>query len=163
MDDKSVSVVPRQCLTSGFILSGQLAVVHGIVEYASVRGPMIVGIGIDIVVVDDLRSQIEQISDFLAEIFSDQEINECRGRPDPYQCFAARFAAKEAFMKAAGSGWTDSVDFQQLVIVSDGSSVPTIDIGPKAREALRHLEPFEVRLSMTHTPAYSCAVVVLER
>jgi holo-[acyl-carrier protein] synthase len=124
---------------------------------------MIIGIGIDIVVVNDLRTQIEQISGFLGEIFSAGEINECQGRPDPYQCFATRFAAKEAFMKAAGSGWTDAVDFQQLTIVSDGSSVPTITIGPKAEEALKRFEPFEVRLSMTHTPAYACAVVVLER
>jgi holo-[acyl-carrier protein] synthase len=124
---------------------------------------MILGIGIDIVVVSDLRSQIEEIEGFLGEIFSEGEITDCKGRADPYQCFAARFAAKEAFMKAAGSGWTAAVDFQQLMIVSDGTSVPTIVIGPKAEEALRHLEPFEVRLSMTHTPAYGCAVVVLER
>lgn len=124
---------------------------------------MIVGIGIDIVGVSELRSQIEEISGFLESIFSVEEIDECRRRADPYQCFAARFAAKEAFMKAAGSGWTDSVDFQQLVIVSNGSSIPTVNIGLKAAEVLRHLEPYEVRLSMTHTPAYSCAVVVLER
>lgn len=124
---------------------------------------MIVGIGIDIVVVSDLRLQIEQISGFLGEIFSEEEISEARGRADPYQCFAARFAAKEAFMKAAGSGWTDAVDFQQIVIVSDGSSTPTINIGSKASDALRHLEPYDVRLSMSHTSAYGCAVVILER
>jgi holo-[acyl-carrier protein] synthase len=124
---------------------------------------MIVGIGIDIVAVSELRLQIEQIGGFLSEIFSEEEISECNDRADPYQCFAARFAAKEAFMKAAGSGWTDAVDFQQIVIASDGSSIPTITIGPKAAEALRHLGTFEVRLSMSHTPAYSCAVVVLER
>jgi holo-[acyl-carrier protein] synthase len=124
---------------------------------------MIIGLGIDIVVVSDLRSQIEQISGFLAEVFSEEEINECGRRSDPYQCFAARFAAKEAFMKAAGSGWTDAVDFQQIAIVSDGSSTPTITISSKAVAALRHLEPYEVRLSMTHTADYGCAVVVLER
>lgn len=124
---------------------------------------MIIGMGIDMVVVSDLRSQIEEIEGFLAEVFSSEEIEECRGRADPYQCFAARFAAKEAFMKAAGCGWTDAVDFLQLAIVSNGSSIPSVNIGPRATEALRHLEPYEVRLSMTHTPQYSCAVVVLER
>jgi len=161
--DKRKQDLPWVIKAANRIPKGQLPVVCGIVECALAGVPMIIGIGIDIVVVDDLRSQMERINGFLGEVFSDQEINECRGRPDPYQCFAARFAAKEAFMKAAGSGWTDSVDFQQLVIVSDGSSVPMIDIGSKARKALRHLEPFEVRLSMTHTSAYSCAVVVLER
>jgi len=124
---------------------------------------MIIGIGIDIVVVSDLRLQIEQISGFLGEVFSEEEITECSGRADPYQCFAARFAAKEAFMKAAGSGWTDAVDFRQLAIASDGSSIPTITIGPRTVEALRHLEPYTVRLSMSHTQGYACAVVVLER
>ena len=124
---------------------------------------MIIGIGIDIVAVSDLRSQIEQIAGFLEEIFSEEEISECRGRADPYQCFAARFAAKEAFMKAAGSGWTDAVDFQQIAIVSNGSSTPTINVGTRALDALRHLGPYEARLSMSHTSAYGCAVVVLER
>jgi holo-[acyl-carrier protein] synthase len=124
---------------------------------------MIIGIGIDMVVVSELTSQIEQINGFLEEIFCSEEIDECKGRADPYQCFAARFAAKEAFMKAAGSGWTDAVDFRQLAIVSDGSSIPTVTISPKAADALRHLEPYEVRLSMSHTPAYGCAVVILER
>jgi holo-[acyl-carrier protein] synthase len=124
---------------------------------------VIVGIGIDIVMVSDLRSQIEQIASFLGEIFSEEEINECSGRADPYQCFAARFAAKEAFMKAAGSGWTDKVDFRQVAITSDGSSVPTIIISPKAADALRHLEPYQVRLSMSHTTGFACAVVVLVR
>jgi holo-[acyl-carrier protein] synthase len=124
---------------------------------------MIVGMGIDMVVVSDLRSQIEGIEGFLAEVFSSEEIEECKCRADPYQCFAARFAAKEAFMKAAGSGWTDAVDFHELAIVSNGSSIPRVTIGPRAADALRHLEPYEVRLSMTHTPEYGCAVVVLER
>ena len=124
---------------------------------------MIIGIGIDIVVVSDLRSQIEQIAGFLEEIFSEEEISECRRRADPYQCFAARFAAKEAFMKAAGSGWTDAVDFQQIVIVSNGSLTPTINIGSKALDALKHLEPYAVKLSMSHISDYGCAVVILER
>ena len=124
---------------------------------------MIVGIGIDIVAVSDLRSQIEQIEGFLTEVFAEEEISECRERADPYQCFAARFAAKEAFIKAAGCGWTDDVDFQQITIVSDGSSVPRVNIGSRAKEALRNLEPYDVQLSMSHTPAYACAVIVLER
>jgi holo-[acyl-carrier protein] synthase len=124
---------------------------------------MIVGIGIDIVAVSELRSQIEQIDGFLEGVFSDEEICECKRRADPYQCFAARFAAKEAFMKAAGSGWTDAVDFQQIVIVSNGSSTPSINIGSDASDALRHLEPYAAHLSMSHISEYGCAIVVLER
>jgi len=124
---------------------------------------MILGVGIDLVMVSDIQEQIETISGFLDEIFTKTEIEESRDRPNAYQCFAARFAAKEAFMKATGCGWTDAVDFHEIEVRSDGSSKPTLHLSAKASAAVDYLTPFAVYVSLTHTEAYASAVVILDR
>jgi len=124
---------------------------------------MVIGIGIDIVSVADLREQIEGIENFLQEVFTAEEIATCSRRADPYQCFAARFAAKEAFMKAIGTGWTDDIDFLSISVVSDGTSVPVITLDARAQNALKYRGAFSTLLSLTHVPQYACAVVVLDQ
>ena len=123
---------------------------------------MIRGVGIDMVNVEDLRNQIETIPDFLEEVFTPEEVECCRARPNPYECFAARFAAKEAFMKAIGTGWTETIDFRKISIQSDGSSIPTIKLDPEIRDALPFRNAFTLSLSMSHLAAYACAVVILD-
>lgn len=124
---------------------------------------MVIGIGIDIVSVDELRIQIEGVKEFLQEVFTSEEIADCSGRADPYQCFAARFAAKEAFMKAIGTGWTDDIDFHSISIASDGASVPVLTLDARAQSALKARGTFSTLLSLTHVPQYACAVVVLDQ
>jgi holo-[acyl-carrier protein] synthase len=124
---------------------------------------MVIGIGIDIVSVDELREQIEGVQNFLQEVFTAEEIATCSGRADPYQCFAARFAAKEAFMKAIGTGWTDDIDFLSISVASDGASVPTLTLDARAESALKVRGTFSTLLSLTHVPQYACAVVVLDQ
>jgi len=124
---------------------------------------MVIGIGIDIVSVDELRTHIEGVRDFLTEVFTAEEIAVCSGRADPYQCFAARFAAKEAFMKAIGTGWTDDIDFHSISIESDGASVPMLTLDARAQDELKARGAFSTLLSMTHVPQYACAVVVLDQ
>ncbi|HLH36149.1 MAG TPA: holo-ACP synthase [Alloacidobacterium sp.] len=123
---------------------------------------MIRGLGIDIVEVDELRRQIEDIAGFLEEVFTVEEIECCKARPNPYECFAARFAAKEAVMKAFGSGWTEEVDFLKISIHSDGDSVPLVKLEPNLQNLLAQYSASSLKLSMTHTPNYACAVVVLD-
>src|SRR5262249_51232037 len=124
---------------------------------------MVLGVGIDSVPVDDIREQIESIHGYLEEVFTPREIEDCRDRPNPYQCFAARFAAKEAVMKAVGTGWTDEVDFLEIEIHSDGRSRPVVRLGEKARAALAHLSPFSIHISLTHSGTLASAIVVLDR
>jgi holo-[acyl-carrier protein] synthase len=121
------------------------------------------GIGIDIVDVDDLRNQIENTSGYLEGVFTTEEIECCKSRPNPYECFAARFAAKEAFMKAVGTGWTDKIDFRGIMIESDSATIPTITLVQEIRDALPFKEAFRLYLSMSHLPTYACAVVVLDQ
>jgi holo-[acyl-carrier protein] synthase len=124
---------------------------------------MILGIGIDTVPVDDMREQIESIHGYLREVFTPHEIQDCQHRANPYQCFAARFAAKEAFMKAAGTGWTDEIDVLEIETRSDGRSRPAMQLGGKARAALAYLSPFSIHVSLTHSATLASAIVVLDR
>jgi holo-[acyl-carrier protein] synthase len=123
---------------------------------------MIRGLGIDLVDVEETRTQIETIPGYLEEVFTSQEVEDCKSRPNPYQCFAARFAAKEAFMKATGTGWTDEVDFKSISIESNGSSVPKIILDSDVRKTLLLPDCCKILVSMTHLDGYACAVVILE-
>lgn len=127
------------------------------------RGSFVVkGLGIDIASVDEMRCSIEEQQDFLNEVFNAEEIEASGSRPNAYECFAARFAAKEAFMKAIGSGWTAEMDYLDITVHSDGASVPTLSLSKQALAYCHRLQPFTVRVSMSHTPGYACAVVILD-
>jgi holo-[acyl-carrier protein] synthase len=124
---------------------------------------MVLGVGIDSVSVDEIREQIEGIDGYLQEVFTSGEIQDCRERANPYASFAARFAAKEAFMKAAGTGWTDEIDFLEIETRSDGRSRPTMQLSEKARTALAHISPFSIHVSLVHSGPLASAIVVLDR
>lgn len=65
----------------------------------------LLGVGVDAVVVAELRRTAEGTPGFCDRVFDPTEVEVCRGRADPWPCLAARFAAKEAVMKALGTGW----------------------------------------------------------
>ena len=126
------------------------------------RGAMTRGLGIDLVDVVSLQEQIEHIEGYLEEVFTLEEIECCRSRPNPYECFAARFAAKEALMKALGTGWTEMVSFLKISIKSDGSSVPTMELDASIHAALLLPSSLKIMLSMSHLESCACAIVILE-
>ena len=118
------------------------------------RGSFVVkGLGIDIASVDEMRCSIEEQQDFLNEVFNAEDIEASGSRP---------IAAKEAFMKAIGSGWTAEMDYLDITVHSDGASDPTLSLSKKALAYCHRLQPFTVRVSMSHTPGYACAVVILD-
>ncbi|WP_263419216.1 holo-ACP synthase [Terriglobus albidus] len=123
---------------------------------------MIKGVGIDIASVEEMRTSIEDQHDFLHEVFTEEEVAAVAIRPNAYECFAARFAAKEAFMKAIGSGWTSEIDYLDIAVQSDGASIPTIELSQRAEVYCMRLRPFSIRMSISHTAAYACAVVILD-
>ena len=124
---------------------------------------MVLGIGIDLVTVAEIKSQIDEIDGFVQEVFTSHEIAYCEGRPNPYSSFAARFAAKEAFMKAVGTGWTDQVDFLEIEVFSDGLSRPVLHLSQKAKAALIKYGSFSMHVSLSHTDLIATALVVLDR
>ena len=88
---------------------------------------MIIGIGTDIIEVNRIAKSIENLS-FKQKVFSTQEINYCETKVNKAEHYAARFAAKEAFFKALGTGWRGGMAFNEVEIINDGLGKPTINL-----------------------------------
>lgn len=126
---------------------------------------MILGLGIDIVDIERIQKKIQKGEAFKNLVFSAQEINDCEQKRNPYESFAARFAAKEAFVKALGTGITFEYDFNELEIVNDDKGKPSFLYSEKVKNMI--LERFatlpQVIVSLSHSNNQSVAVVILEK
>ncbi len=115
--------------------------------------------GIDIVNVARLQASIERHGTaFLKRIFGDTEIAYCESKASKYLSYAARFAAKEAFIKAVGGTQQGMIGFKDIEIVNDGSGKPLITLDLKKQKALGITT---VSLSVSHEKDFAVAMVVL--
>ena len=124
---------------------------------------MIVGIGIDIIEVERVGSKIKNANGFRAKVFSTGEISFCESRTNKPEHYAARFAAKEAFLKAIGMGLTTSYELNEIEVVSDASGKPSIDLKGNFLTLANEQNWNRIYLSISHVKAMACAVVVIER
>jgi holo-[acyl-carrier protein] synthase len=123
---------------------------------------MIAGIGIDLVSIPRTARMINKWGDrFLEKVFIDREIKAGLSRPGPEQEFAAWFGAKEAVMKALGSGMMAGVRFKDIEVKSLARTKPRIVLHGKAREIADEAGVCQVHLSLTHESDYAAASVVL--
>ena len=95
----------------------------------------IYGIGTDIVDVDRIKNSLKN-KNFINRIFNEKEILKCKKVNDSINCFAKRFAAKEAFSKALGTGISDGVNFNEIVILNNKSGKPYINIIGQTKKIL---------------------------
>jgi holo-[acyl-carrier protein] synthase len=124
---------------------------------------VIVGTGIDLAEVDRIRSTIERYGDrFIKRIYTPGEIAYVERKANRYERYAARFAAKEAGMKAIGTGWRRGVRWQDFEVVNLPSGRPTLKLHGKAAEHAAGLGVKRISLSLTHTAANGMAFVILE-
>src|SRR5206468_212222 len=92
------------------------------------------GIGVDLVNIPRMRDVIDRWQDrFLRRVFTEQEIAYCRARRDPVPHFAARFAAKEAALKALGTGLRLGVSWRELEVQREGGQAPTLVLTGRSR------------------------------
>lgn len=126
----------------------------------------IVGTGIDTIEVDRVRQALERAltgARFRARVYTPGEIAYCESRGRGcYQSYAARFAAKEATMKALGTGWNRNVGWSDIEVVRQRGQAPTIKLSGKAAAfaARRQIERFH--LSLTHSDSAAIAHVIAE-
>jgi holo-[acyl-carrier protein] synthase len=124
---------------------------------------MIVGTGIDIAEVPRIRKSIERFGDrFLLRIFTAGEIRYCDSKANRMERYAARFAAKEAAMKALGTGWNHGVRWRDCEVVRMPGGRPTIAFHGKAAEFAAKLGMKNAALSLSHTAEQAIAQVILE-
>jgi holo-[acyl-carrier protein] synthase len=124
---------------------------------------MIVGTGVDIAEVPRIRAARERFGErFLKRIFTPEELRYCLSKRNAIERLAARFAAKEAGMKAIGTGLRHGVSWQDLEVVRQPGQRPNLRFSGKAAEFAQRLGCKRVHLSLSHTAEQAIAYVVLE-
>src|SRR5579863_4551655 len=117
-----------------------------------VRCYMIVGTGIDVVEVPRVAAAIERFGQrFLERIYTPDEIRYCEAKANRTERYAARFAAKEAAMKALGTGWNYGVRWRDIEVSRKPGGRPTLLFHGKAAEFAAKLKATNIALSLTHT------------
>jgi holo-[acyl-carrier protein] synthase len=125
---------------------------------------VIVSIGIDIVEVYRIRETLERTPRFVERVFTERERRYCDAKEmAAAQSYAARFAAKEAFLKALKTGWRGKITWHDIEIVSGENNVPSLKIGGEAQRILENLGANQIHLSLSHTTEHAVAQVILER
>jgi holo-[acyl-carrier protein] synthase len=124
---------------------------------------MIVGTGVDLAEVSRIREAIERHGKrFIERIYTPAEIAYVERKANRYERFAARFAAKEAGMKAIGTGWRDGVRWQDFEVANLPTGKPTLRFHGQAAHFADALGARNVSLSITHTAELAMAHVILE-
>ena len=124
---------------------------------------MIVGTGIDIAEVPRIAQALSRHGErFLHRVFTEGEIRYCDSKANRIERYAARFAAKEAAMKALGTGWNHGVRWRDIEVSRQPGGRPTITFHGKADEFATRLGVAHVALSLSHTAEQAIAQVILE-
>lgn len=124
---------------------------------------MIVGMGIDMEDVERVKGAIERQGErFLKRIYTDNERAYCERFKDKYERYAGRFAAKEAAMKALGTGWSRGVRWVDIEVVRFPGRRPTLELKGEARKIADKLGVKNTAISITHTPEQAWAQVIFE-
>ena len=124
---------------------------------------MIVGTGIDIAEVPRMAQAVERFGErFLRRVFTEGERRYCDSKANRIERYAARFAAKEAALKAIGTGWRRGVAWTDVEVGREPGGRPTLVFHGKAAEFAAKLGVKHAALSLTHTKEQAMAQVILE-
>jgi holo-[acyl-carrier protein] synthase len=125
---------------------------------------VIISIGIDIIEVARVREVLERTPRFVERVYTLRERAYCDGRGAvAAQHYAARFAAKEAALKALQTGWRDGISWQDIEVTSRESGAPVLLLHGRARELFAQSGATAAHLSLSHTTEHAIAEVILER
>ncbi len=122
----------------------------------------IYGIGTDIVYVDRLK-KFKKNKNFLEKIFSKEEISKCSRLINSINCYAKRFAAKEAFAKAIGTGISNGINFNEIIVMNEKNGKPFIKIKGKTMKVIKKKfkKKIKIALSLSDEKKYAVAFVTI--
>lgn len=124
---------------------------------------MIYGIGTDIVAIERFQRFMDAGNSALIErLFTSGERSRCGGRKDAASCLAARFAAKEAFLKALGTGLRDGISWHDIEVSNNALGKPELMLSGKAAEQFNAKDLITAHLSLSHDGGSAIAMVVVE-
>ena len=123
---------------------------------------MIYGVGTDIVNVDRIKNSIKN-KNFLKRLFNKIEISKCCKLANIYNCYAKRFAAKEAFSKALGTGISKGINFNEIIVLNEKNGKPFLKLDGETKQTLK--KRFEkkaiIYLSISDEKKYAVAFVTI--
>lgn len=123
---------------------------------------MIKGIGTDIIEVARIRKNVETNPRFVEKLFSPNEITYCSSKASPWQSYAARFAGKEAVMKAFGTGWDGVVNWTDIEILPDAKGNPQVILHGGAKQLAEEMGVLNIHISLSHEKEYATAFAIME-
>lgn len=122
---------------------------------------MIIGIGTDIIQTARIEKALES-KGFKEKVFSPDEISYCEKRANKFEGFAARFAAKEAFFKALGTGWRDGMAFHEVEVTNDELGKPSLKLLGETARIVEKRSIQSIHVSLSHVKEMAVAMVILE-
>lgn len=126
---------------------------------------MILGIGTDVVEVSRMEQKISNRKDFLTHVFSKNEIHYCEKVKNKYESYAARFAAKEAFLKALGTGLLVDCAPNEIEVENNSNGKPGLKISSYLNDRIKETfqkESYTIHLSLSHTSQVAIAFIIIE-
>lgn len=124
---------------------------------------MIIGLGIDLIEVERIATNINKGSGFRELVFSPGEIGYCEAKTNKFEHYAARFAAKEAFFKALGTGWAEGTAFNEVEVTNDEKGKPQLALLGATKKSLDPWGIIKISLSLSHLKSVASAVVIIEK
>lgn len=124
---------------------------------------MIVGVGLDVVETARVERALAEFgARFTDRVYTAAELADCAARADRVEALAARFGAKEAFLKALGTGWVFGLSLRQVEVVRRDGGPPELRLTGSAAARVAERGVRRIHLSLSHQPGFAAAVVILE-
>jgi holo-[acyl-carrier protein] synthase len=123
---------------------------------------MVIGVGIDIIEIERVAEKIKKLQGFREFVFNEKEIAYCETKAHKYEHYAARFAAKEAFFKALGTGWVNGTSFNEITILGNDAGKPEISFIGITAITLQHIDSTKIKISLSHIKEIATAIVIIE-
>jgi holo-[acyl-carrier protein] synthase len=124
---------------------------------------MIYGAGTDLVEVERIAEKLEKKAGFKELVFSADEILYCEARTYKYEHYAARFAAKEAFLKALGTGWRKGTAFNEIEVYNNAAGKPELRFLGNTAVTITGLALGNIFVSLSHIKSVASAMVIIEK
>lgn len=124
---------------------------------------MIAGVGIDMIEVERVATKISKEGGFREMVYTKKEIDYCEPKTNKFEHYAARFAAKEAFFKALGTGWVNGTAYNEIEIMNEESGKPELSLLGETAKLFAGMEFSKISVSMSHLKAIASAIVIIEK
>jgi len=123
---------------------------------------VIYGVGTDMIEVKRVEKMVSKGRQYLETIFTEKEMDYCDGKARKSEHYAARYAAKEAILKALGTGWRDGLAYSEIEILNDDLGKPEVFLHGEVKKLMDHLHINRTFVSLSHIRETAIALAILE-